>query len=44
MLIVSGETVDGSVLDRFPSLRLVASYGVGYDNVDAAACRAAASR
>jgi glyoxylate reductase len=40
VLIVSGETVDDSVLDRLPSLRLVASYGVGYDNVDAEACLA----
>jgi glyoxylate reductase len=39
-LIVAGDTVDDSVLDRLPSLRLVASYGVGYDNVDAEACRA----
>ena len=27
-------------LDLLPSLRLVANYGVGYDNVDVAACRA----
>ena len=40
VLIVSGDTVDDSVLDRLPSLRLVANYGVGYDNVDAEACRA----
>jgi glyoxylate reductase len=39
-LIVAGDTVDDSVLDRLPSLKLVASYGVGYDNVDAEACRA----
>ena len=39
-LIVAGDTVDESVLDLLPSLRLVASYGVGYDNVDVAACRA----
>jgi glyoxylate reductase len=39
-LIVSGDIVDDSVLDRLPSLRLVANYGVGYDNVDAEACRA----
>src|SRR4029077_11135007 len=32
--------VDGSVPDRLPALRLVANYGVGYDNVDAEACRA----
>jgi glyoxylate reductase len=40
VLIVAGETVDDSVLDRLPSLRLVANYGVGYDNVDAEACLA----
>ena len=39
-LIVSGDRIDAAVLDRLPSLRLVASYGVGYDNVDAEACRA----
>jgi glyoxylate reductase len=40
VLIVSGDAVDDTVLDRLPSLRLVASYGVGYDNVDVEACRA----
>jgi glyoxylate reductase len=40
VLIVAGDTVDDSVLDRLPSLKLVANYGVGYDNVDAEACRA----
>jgi glyoxylate reductase len=40
VLIVAGDTVDDSVLDRLPSLKLVANYGVGYDNVDADACRA----
>jgi glyoxylate reductase len=39
-LIVAGDTVDDSVLDLLPSLKLVANYGVGYDNVDAEACRA----
>ena len=39
-LIVSGDAVDDTVLDRLPALRLVANYGVGYDNVDADACRA----
>jgi glyoxylate reductase len=37
---VSGDPVDDALLDRLPSLRLVANFGVGYDNVDAAACRA----
>jgi glyoxylate reductase len=40
VLIVAGATVDDSALDRLPSLRLVANYGVGYDNVNADACRA----
>ena len=40
VLIVAGDTVDDAVLDRLPSLKLVANYGVGYDNVDADACRA----
>ena len=35
VLIVAGDTVDAAVLDRLPSLKLVANYGVGYDNVDA---------
>jgi glyoxylate reductase len=39
-LIVAGDSVDDSVLDLLPSLKLVANYGVGYDNVDAEACRA----
>jgi len=39
-LIVAGDRVDGGVLDLVPSVRLVASYGVGYDNVDVDACRA----
>lgn len=39
VLIVAGDVVDGAVLDQLPSLRLVASYGVGYDNVDVDACR-----
>jgi lactate dehydrogenase-like 2-hydroxyacid dehydrogenase len=29
VLIVAGDRVDGSVLDLFPSLRLVANCGVG---------------
>jgi glyoxylate reductase len=39
VLIVAGDVVDDAVLDQLPSLRLVASYGVGYDNIDAEACR-----
>jgi glyoxylate reductase len=39
-LAVVGELVDDAVLDRFPDLRLVANYGVGYDSIDVAACSA----
>jgi glyoxylate reductase len=39
VLIVAGDVVDDAVLDGLPSLRLVASYGVGYDNIDVEACR-----
>ncbi len=38
--IVVGERVSDAELDLLPHLRLVANYGVGYDNVDVAACRA----
>lgn len=37
---VSGLKVDGAFLDQFPNLEIVSSFGVGYDNVDAAACAA----
>ena len=40
VLIVAGDVVDDEVLDLLPSLRLVANYGVGYDNVDVGACHA----
>ena len=36
-LIVANEAVP---LDRFPALRLVANFGVGYDRIDVAACAA----
>ena len=36
-LVVCNEPVN---LDLYPSLRLVANYGVGYDRIDAAACAA----
>jgi glyoxylate reductase len=39
-LVVPNELVDAEVLGRFPSLRLVANYGVGYDRIDVEACRA----
>jgi glyoxylate reductase len=37
-LAVVGERVDAAVLDHFPNLRLVANYGVGYDDIDVDAC------
>jgi glyoxylate reductase len=37
VLVVMNEMPD---LERFPSLRLVATFGVGYDNIDVEACRA----
>jgi glyoxylate reductase len=39
-LAVVGERVDDETLALFPSLRIVANYGVGYDSIDAAACAA----
>ncbi|HEY8705443.1 MAG TPA: D-glycerate dehydrogenase [Gaiellaceae bacterium] len=39
-LVAPGERIDATVLDLLPALRLVANYGVGYDQVDVAACRA----
>ena len=35
--IVGTETIDRAVLDAAPSLRLIAKYGVGLDNIDEAA-------
>jgi glyoxylate reductase len=40
VLVVANETVDEAALDLLPSLRLVANFGVGYDRIDLAACRA----
>jgi glyoxylate reductase len=37
VLIVANQAVD---LELFPSLRLIANYGVGYDRLDVDACRA----
>jgi glyoxylate reductase len=39
-LAVVGEVIDGRTLELFPDLRLVANYGVGYDDIDVAACAA----
>ena len=38
-LVAVGDGVDAAVLERFPNLRLVANYGVGYDPIDVAECR-----
>ncbi len=32
------ERIDGAFLDAVPTLRIVANYAVGYDNIDVAAC------
>ena len=40
-LAAVGETIDARTLALFPNLRLVANYGVGYDDIDVAACAAA---
>lgn len=39
-LVVANETVDERTLERFPALKLVANFGVGYDRVDLVACKA----
>jgi glyoxylate reductase len=39
-IAVVGEFVDARLLELFPSLRLVANYGAGYDDIDVAACAA----
>ena len=33
----AGTTIDGAFLDRLPAVKIVASFGVGYDEIDAAA-------
>ena len=38
-LVAVGDRVDAEVLDRFPSVRVVANYGVGYDPIDVEECR-----
>src|SRR5581483_3702600 len=40
LVLTIGERVDAALLDASPELRVVANMGVGYDNVDAAACTA----
>jgi glyoxylate reductase len=39
-LAIVGERIDAEVLEQFPNLKLVANYGVGYDDIDVAACSA----
>jgi glyoxylate reductase len=39
-LAVVHEVVDNRTLDLLPNLRVVANYGVGYDDIDVAACAA----
>ena len=39
-LAVVGETIDGSIADLLPNLRIVANYGVGYDGIDVEDLRA----
>ncbi len=39
-LAVVGEVIDARTLELFPNLQVVANYGVGYDDVDVAACAA----
>lgn len=39
VVMVANERVDEAVLERFPRLRLVANFGVGFDQIDVAACR-----
>ena len=40
VLLEAGAVIGPDELDLLPDLRLVANYGVGYDNVDVDACRA----
>jgi lactate dehydrogenase-like 2-hydroxyacid dehydrogenase len=37
-IVEANERIDETVLARFPRLRLIANYGVGYDQIDLAAC------
>lgn len=39
-LVVANEQVDAALLDLLPSLRLVACYAVGFDQIDVAECHA----
>jgi glyoxylate reductase len=37
-IVAANERIDETVLARFPHLRLIANYGVGYDQIDIVAC------
>ena len=37
-IILSIEPIDDEFLKKFPKLRIIARYGVGYDNIDVGAC------
>lgn len=38
VLVSTSDRVDGALLDRCPRLKVVANIGVGYNNIDVAAC------
>jgi glyoxylate reductase len=40
LIATLNDKVDGTLLDAAPGLKIVANIGVGYDNIDASACRA----
>ena len=40
LLTLLTERVDGDLLDRLPSVRVVSNMAVGFDNIDVAACTA----
>jgi lactate dehydrogenase-like 2-hydroxyacid dehydrogenase len=37
---VSGGAIDAAMMDKLPNLRIVANFGVGYDNIDVEAAKA----
>mgnify|MGYP000902661690 CR=1 FL=1 len=39
-LVTALDAVDAEIVDACPKLRLIANIGVGYDNIDVAACTA----
>lgn len=38
LLCLLTDTIDGSLLDRNPNLKVIANYAVGYNNIDVEAC------